>query len=187
VRPPNTTIPKTDAALPNNQYATDLELIFGKCPGNGITGSTAILREREANGEILLILILGGALMVFSRTLLYDVDFGKSCRKRVAGEACLTFMQGWHAKKFGDSRGTARRIPGSSEAIALLEQCVGRRGEKDGNDEGDIGDGTISGSSLLPTLNHGIARVPVPTSPLNPNLSSRVLASRQISTCNARQ
>jgi hypothetical protein len=30
VRPPNTTIPKTDAALPNSQYATDFELVSGK-------------------------------------------------------------------------------------------------------------------------------------------------------------
>ena len=30
VRPPNTTMPKTLAALPNNQYATLLELVLGK-------------------------------------------------------------------------------------------------------------------------------------------------------------
>lgn len=30
VRPPNTTIPKTLAALPSSQYATDFELVSGK-------------------------------------------------------------------------------------------------------------------------------------------------------------
>lgn len=30
VRPPNTTIPKTDAALPKSQYATPFELVSGK-------------------------------------------------------------------------------------------------------------------------------------------------------------
>lgn len=32
VNPPNTTIPNTLAALPSNQYATDLELVLGKNP-----------------------------------------------------------------------------------------------------------------------------------------------------------
>lgn len=30
MRPPNVTIPKTEAALPSNQYATDFELASGK-------------------------------------------------------------------------------------------------------------------------------------------------------------
>lgn len=30
VRPPKTTIPKTETALPSSQYATDLELVSGK-------------------------------------------------------------------------------------------------------------------------------------------------------------
>jgi hypothetical protein len=30
VRPPNTTMPNTLAALPSSQYATDLELVSGK-------------------------------------------------------------------------------------------------------------------------------------------------------------
>jgi len=77
VRPPNTTIPKTDAALPNNQYATGLEVVFGK---NSVIlfplflgADLDILWARWLNGEEL----LADALVLFNRTFLY-VEFGNT-------------------------------------------------------------------------------------------------------------
>ena len=50
VNPPNTTIPNTLAALPNNQYATPLLLVFGKNPFFACCSARPIVWLRPVNG-----------------------------------------------------------------------------------------------------------------------------------------
>lgn len=51
VRPPNTTIPKTLAALPKSQYATDFELVSGKELFLNLSASSTIVLLNETRGE----------------------------------------------------------------------------------------------------------------------------------------
>ena len=90
VRPPKTTIPKTDAALPSNQYATGFEVVSGK---NLLLAAAwlvlvFILWLRNANGEDFLYVFSGAALVLvlLNRTVL-EMDDGNVLN---AGIDCLT-------------------------------------------------------------------------------------------------
>ena len=51
VRPPNTTIPNTLAALPRSQYATDFSLVLGKKPGFVFPGVCPIDLPKTDKGD----------------------------------------------------------------------------------------------------------------------------------------
>jgi len=111
VRPPNTTIPKTLAALPNSQYATDFELTSGKllfalaeliAPVDSAAIPPNDLEEIEEN--------LVGLWKKF------DLHCGATDLIRRGGKR-------WQAKKSLDSLGAALRSPGS-----ILEDIYGRIG-----------------------------------------------------------
>jgi hypothetical protein len=80
VKPPKTTIPKTLAALPSNQYATDLELCSGKLVLDFSVFPAPIRSLSEARGEEPgadkdELLRAHGALLLASRTIRDEVDF----------------------------------------------------------------------------------------------------------------
>lgn len=54
VKPPKTTMPKTLAADPRSQYATDLELVWGQDEDSGDRGleDSPMLRLRAPNGDV---------------------------------------------------------------------------------------------------------------------------------------
>jgi hypothetical protein len=79
------TIPKTDTALPNSQYATDLELVSGKnfC-FTRFSSVLEILSLRVRKGEALGIAV-SGTMVLLKRTFLRE-DFW---RLRMVGDDCL--------------------------------------------------------------------------------------------------
>lgn len=79
------TIPKTDAALPNSQYATDLEVVSGKnfC-FTSFSSVIDILSLRDRSGEALGS-ALSGTVVLLNRTFLRE-DFW---RLRKVGNDCV--------------------------------------------------------------------------------------------------
>lgn len=124
VRPPNTTIPNTLAALPRSQYATDFLLVLGKkgvflffafCPidllkGKGDDEPVSVALLPEAADDARLVLDL--------KALIY---FGDASLKR-SGLVATRGRHRWyeHWKDCLVSLGAARRKAGSMEAIAAL-------------------------------------------------------------------
>ena len=120
VNPPKTTIPKTEPALANSQYAADLELFCGKNPDVDCravdclrllfldTGACFRTRARTPNG------VPGAAFTVLlNRVPPIACDLFGNCSVALAGR----WRHFWHTKRSRESLGATRRIPENSEAI----------------------------------------------------------------------
>ena len=141
VNPPNTTIPKTLAALPSSQYATVFELVSGKREGfcTALCASAAAARKRADDWNDLAWIeattplpLIGLEFVVkLTRALdLFNCGVGTALRRNgLVG--CL-----WHGKNLFESVGAASRSarakpdPTSVLLMLLIGEDCKQRGSK---------------------------------------------------------
>lgn len=125
VSPPNTTSPKTLAALPSSQYATPLLEVWGKNFAFAGADFAEMFSARELKGEA-----LDPAVATFSwkaAALLLNRMFLEMYDRMEASCSGRGFVVHWrHTKKLLDSFGAVRRMAGRIEGIGMLHNVSSR-------------------------------------------------------------
>ena len=127
VRPPNTTIPKTLAALPSNQYATLLEVVLGKLLDwlSVLVAASASIALPAFDPSMVAVLRRGWVdfHLTDCRTEGRDEDREAETAARI-GE----LRHGLHTKRRRERRGAAVRSCGNAWNIEAITATSGEEG-----------------------------------------------------------
>jgi hypothetical protein len=120
VQPPNTTIPKTLAALPSSQYATALELVSGKLEAFFVCAWNGWALSDETNVDVDLLIVQAEALFDLIVAGAFRVEGLASCDALV--------LQRRQSKKRRESLGAALRNARAKGDVGSIknQRCCGR-------------------------------------------------------------
>lgn len=117
VRPPNTTMPKTLAALPNNQYATDFDVVFGKLLDRGALSAVVPIVA------FWIVAVFRRGWVDFHRIDRTIDDWGLGIGDAETAARIGELRQGPYTKRRRERRGAAVRSCGKAWKMEAMARC----------------------------------------------------------------